>query len=174
MRVKRLLGRILYSIAQYLPESSSRFASGKKLRVLCGRLILRHCAKTANIDRKAFFSSAVEIGEYSGIGRNSYLNGKVIIGDSVMMGPECLIYTVNHCIEDPLVPMRCQGNCPEEPVYIEDDVWIGARVTILPGVRIGHGSVIAAGAVVTKEIPPYAIAGGVPAKVIRYRKEIIK
>lgn len=56
-----------------------------------------------------------------------------------------------------------------EPVVIGDDVWIGTRVIILPGVKIGNGVIIAAGAVVTKDIPDYAVAGGVPAKVIKYR-----
>ena len=63
-----------------------------------------------------------------------------------------------------------QGNEIEQPVIIEDDVWIGARVTILPGCRICKGSVIAAGAVVTRDVPPYTIVGGVPARFIKNRK----
>ena len=61
--------------------------------------------------------------------------------------------------------------CMNQPVVIEDDVWVGANVTILKGVTIGHGSVVAAGAVVTKSCPPYSIIGGVPAKVLRRRFE---
>ena len=62
-------------------------------------------------------------------------------------------------------------NVYDQPVVIEDDVWVGANVTILKGVTIGHGSVVAAGAVVTKSCPPYSIIGGVPAKVLRKRFE---
>ena len=62
-------------------------------------------------------------------------------------------------------------NVHDQPVVIEDDVWVGANVTILKGVTIGHGSVVAAGAVVTKSCPPYSIIGGVPAKVLRKRFE---
>ena len=60
-------------------------------------------------------------------------------------------------------------NVYDQPVVIEDDVWVGANVTILKGVTIGHGSVVAAGAVVTKSCPPYSIIGGVPAKVLKKR-----
>jgi len=62
-----------------------------------------------------------------------------------------------------------QGFEEDRPVIIEDDIWIGSRVIILPGIRICHGSIIGAGAVVTKDVEPYTIVGGVPAKVIGYR-----
>ena len=65
--------------------------------------------------------------------------------------------------------MREQGFYPEEPVIIGDDVWIGGRVIILPGVTIGSHSIIAAGAVVTKDVPEWAIVGGTPAKVLKFR-----
>ena len=60
-------------------------------------------------------------------------------------------------------------NVYDQPVVIEDDVWCGANVTILKGVTIGHGSVVAAGAVVTKSFPPYSIIGGIPAKLLKMR-----
>ena len=65
--------------------------------------------------------------------------------------------------------MRYQGGKEVAPVVIGDDVWIGSRVIILPGVKIGNGSVIGAGAVVTKDVEPYSVVGGVPAKLIRRR-----
>jgi maltose O-acetyltransferase len=67
--------------------------------------------------------------------------------------------------------MRQQGRADLKSVVIEDDVWIGTRAIILPGVTVHHGSIIAAGAVVTKDVPEYAIVGGNPAKVIKYRNE---
>lgn len=66
--------------------------------------------------------------------------------------------------------MNLQGMSKEHPVLIEDDVWIGANVIILPGVKISKGSIIGAGSVVTKNVPEYAIVGGNPARVIKYRK----
>ena len=86
-----------------------------------------------------------------------------------MMGPECIIYTVNHKFSDTAVPMNQQGFSEAKEVVIGDDVWIGGRVIILPGVKIGSGAVIGAGAVVTKDVPDRAVVGGNPAKIIKYR-----
>ena len=86
-----------------------------------------------------------------------------------MMGPYVTILTHTHKIDRTDIPMGQQGNIVKE-VVIGNDVWIGMRSIIMPGVKIGNGAVIGAGAVVTKDVPDYAIVGGVPAKVIRYRK----
>ena len=90
-----------------------------------------------------------------------------------MMGPDlyCLVY--NHKVDDVNVPMCLQGNVevpPNSEIVIEDDVWIGAKVIITKKRHIGKGRILAAGAVVTKDVPDYAIVGGNPAKIIRYRK----
>ncbi len=88
----------------------------------------------------------------------------VYIGDYVMIGPNTLITTVNH----PLSPMGRRKHLGiAKPVKIGDDVWIGGNVTILPGVSIGNNVVIAAGAVVTKDVPDNCVVGGVPAQVIK-------
>ena len=87
-----------------------------------------------------------------------------------MMGPEVVIYTQNHRYDRFDVPMGKQGHMPVEPVIIGNDVWIGRRVMIMPGCHIGDGVIIGAGAVVTKDVAPYSIVGGVPAKVIGSRK----
>lgn len=97
--------------------------------------------------------------------------GKVTIGDGVMIGPECFIYTLNHNISRTDIPMFKQGFAEPKPVTIADDVWIGSRVTILPGVHIGTGAVIGAGAVVSKSVPDYAVVVGNPAKIVKYRNE---
>ena len=78
--------------------------------------------------------------------------------------------TSSHNVESTFLPMNQQGSLPKQKVIIGDDVWIGTRVIILPGVRVGTGSIIGAGAVVTKDVPDYAIVGGVPAKIIKFRK----
>ena len=86
-----------------------------------------------------------------------------------MMGPDVTILTHTHKIDRTDIPMDKQGSIVKG-VTIGNDVWIGMRSIIMPGVKIGNGAVIGAGAVVTKDVPDYAIVGGVPAKVIRYRK----
>ncbi len=90
------------------------------------------------------------------------------LGNFVMVGPHVLFATVHHGLDDWKSPMIFQ-EASEKEIVIEDDVWIGAKATILGGVTIGRGAVIAAGSVVTKDVEPYAIVGGVPAKIIRYR-----
>ena len=119
--------------------------------------------------RRCIIHKNTSIGHNSGVGRGCIINNGVTIGDNVMMGPDVLIYTQNHCISDLKIPMRMQGMSEIKPVFIEDDCWIGARVCILPGVVIGKGSVIGACAVVSKSIPPYSVAVGNPAKVVKMR-----
>lgn len=86
-----------------------------------------------------------------------------------MMGPDVIIITGNHEFNRIDIPMRDQGETRPESVVIDDDVWIGTRSIILPGVHIEKGAIIGAGAVVTKDVPEYAVVGGNPAKVIKYR-----
>ncbi|RZK25435.1 MAG: acyltransferase, partial [Flavobacterium sp.] len=97
----------------------------------------------------------------------------VKIGKYVMMGPNVIIYNSTHNYDKIDKPMIFQGNRHSKPLKIEDDVWIGTRVIILPNVsRIGTGSIIGAGSVVTKNVPDFAIVGGNPAKVLKYRSEL--
>ena len=93
--------------------------------------------------------------------------GKVVFGNYFHSGTECLIITQNHNYEGDLIPYDATYNFKD--VIIDDCVWLGSRVTILPGTHIGEGAIIQAGAVVHGEIPSYAIAGGNPAKVFKYR-----
>lgn len=98
-----------------------------------------------------------------------YGGGGLKIGDSVRIATHTVIIPANHMFEDPDILIRLQG-IKKEGVVIEDNVWIGAGVRVLDGVRIGKGSVVAAGAVVTKNVPDYAIMTGVPARVYGRRK----
>jgi len=110
------------------------------------------------------------IGENTSIGEYTYINAmdSVLIGSNVLIAPSCHITDANHNTEKGK-PIRYQG-ITAKPVVIHDDVWVGAGVKILSGVTLGEGSVVAAGAVVTKDVPPYSIVAGVPAKVIGQRK----
>lgn len=170
-KVKRFIGRKLYfDIAFYLPMSYSRGGRfAQWLRKKSASLFLEYVGNNVNIERHAMITSAMHIGRNSGVGPNARIHGRVEIGENVMMGPDVIIYTSNHNFERLDIPMCQQGFGPQKPVTIGDDVWIGGRVTILPGVRIGNGSIIGAGAVVTKNVPNYAIVAGNPARIKKYR-----
>ncbi len=162
---------LYFHIAINKPISYDRGGErARKLRERTARKFLTYVGKDVNIEKGAVITSTMEIGDRSGVGINAKIHGKVIVGNDVMMGPDCIIYTKNHAFSKTDIPMNKQGFSEEKPVIIGDDVWIGGRVIILPGVHIGKGAIIGAGAVVTKDVPEYAIVGGNPAKVIKYRK----
>ena len=173
MKLIRAFAILTYDlIAVHLPASHQKWSFGaKRLRAFCARHMLTSCGQNVNVERHARFGRGVTLGDRSGIGINASIGEQTHIGSDVMMGPDCVIYTRNHRFDRLDIPMREQGYGPVEPVVIGDDCWIGGRVTILPGVHVGNGAVIAAGAVVTKDVPPYAVVGGVPAKIIYNRKD---
>ena len=118
-------------------------------------------------------TSFVEIGENASFNSNVMINargiGKIIIGKNVLIGPNVVIRSNNHKYEDLNRPIIDQGMAKGE-IIIENNVWISSNCVILPNCTIGEGSIVAAGAVVTKDIEPYTIAGGIPAKKIGVRR----
>jgi acetyltransferase-like isoleucine patch superfamily enzyme len=96
--------------------------------------------------------------------------GGIRIGDWVGFGPDTKVWSVNHRFDDPDRPWLLQG-WEKKPVVIEDDVWLGANVFVMPGVTIGKGAIVSAGSVVSKSIPAYAIVTGNPGRVIAWRKQ---
>jgi acetyltransferase-like isoleucine patch superfamily enzyme len=111
------------------------------------------------------------IGSNVGIAQNCFLQvrGRVIIGNDVIFGPGVYLFSENHNFDNPDLPVSVQGET-RKGVRIGDGVWIGARAVILDGVKIGRSSIVAAGSVVNKDVPPFAIVAGVPAKIIKDRK----
>ena len=171
MRIKKIIGLILYNlVAKHLPRSCSKFKFGRWLRMICGKLIIEKHSKKFNIEKGAVFSSQIQIGNNSMIGYKCDVAHDVCIGDNVLMGPEVKIFSQNHIFARTDIPIRDQGVTTKK-VIIGNDVWIGARVIILPGVTIGDGCVIGAGSIVTKNIPPYSVAAGNPAIVKKTRKK---
>lgn len=110
--------------------------------------------------------SNVRIGEHSCI----YAQGGCTIKDGVILSDRVDIRTANHYYDgDDLTMIPFDDKILLEPVVIEENAWIASHTVILPGVTIGEGAVVAAGAIVTKDVPPFAVVGGNPAKVIKYR-----
>lgn len=113
----------------------------------------------------------LKVGNNSSIGPYAYIgcSGYIEIGDNVMMSPRVSIYSENHNFSETEIPMIEQG-VTRSFVKIEDDCWIAANAVILAGVTVGKGSVVAAGSIVTKDVPPYSIVAGNPAKIIKNRR----
>ena len=111
------------------------------------------------------------IGDNVGIAQNVFIQvrGDVKIGRNVIIGPNVSIFSENHIFDDFKIPIRKQG-VSRKGVTIEEGVWVGTRSIILDGVNIGCNSIIAAGSVVITNVPDFAIVGGVPAKILKYRK----
>ncbi len=145
---------------------------------------MKHCGKGVYLrpmssDIKGLHNLSVGDGTSIPKGSTIYCtDAPLTIGRKVLFGPNPTIITGDHrfdlvgkYIADVTVAdkMTDGANPFDQPVVIEDDVWCGANVTILKGVTIGHGSVVAAGAVVNKSFPPYSIIGGVPARLLRMR-----
>lgn len=115
----------------------------------------------------------LKLGDHSNIGAYSYIgcSGYIEIGANVMMGPRVNLMAENHNFERTDMPMKEQG-VTRSFIKIEDDVWLGVGSSVLAGVTVGKGSIVAAGAIVTKDVPPYSVVGGVPAKVIKKRDPV--
>ena len=114
----------------------------------------------------------LDIGDNSNIGAYSYIgcSGKIEIGKNVMISPRVSMYAENHNFSAIDSAMKDQG-VTREKIKIEDNCWIAANSVILAGITIGEGSIVSAGSIVTKNVPPFSIVGGVPAKVIKIRTE---
>lgn len=173
--MKKYLALVLYYlIARHLPASYEPHSLGisKPLRAFLCRNIFDVCGKNINIEKGAYFGDGIgiKIGDNSGIGINAVLQRHITIGKDVMMGRDVIIMTNSHKTSDAGIPMNQQGAEEIKPVVIGDDVFIGSRAILLPGVNIGNGSIIGANAVVTRDVIPYSVVAGIPARLIKMRK----
>jgi maltose O-acetyltransferase len=174
--MKKIFQAVCYVLyvcfARYLPISYSRVNLGARwIRGVLARGIVSRAGRGINIERMSSFGTRLEIGDRAMLGINCMAMGPISIGDDVMIGPDVQMYTRNHRHDRIDVPMNQQGYEEYRKIVIERDVWIGARVIILPGVRIGEGSIVGAGSVVSRDVPPYAIVAGNPSRVVRMRKD---
>ncbi len=167
---------IYYGILQFLPMApfpGYKYFYIVKRHVL--KRVLKSCGDDLIVKDRCYFGdgSRLSVGDRSQLGKRAQINGTVTIGRDVLMGPDVIIMATSHEHARVDIPMIDQGEAEEKAVTIGDDVWIGTRVIILPGVEIGSHSIIAAGAVVTKSFPDYSVIGGVPAKLIASRKKTV-
>ncbi|HFC3500267.1 TPA: DapH/DapD/GlmU-related protein [Neisseria gonorrhoeae] len=148
-----------------LPPSHMRGIGiiGRRVLGFLARRVSPHIGRGVNIERGAYVFPDTVLGDGSGIGANCEICRGLVVGKNVMMGPECLLYSTNHKFDRE--NKRFEGYTEIRPITLEDDVWPGRRVIVMAGVTVGRGSVVGAGAVITKDIPPYSLAAGNPAVV---------
>jgi len=172
--IKRNFFLVLYYVVYKIlpPSVGGMFQWSNSIRFFLVSKIVDECGTKVIVDKGAYIGKGADIviGSNSGIGENAYLQSPLIIGDYVMMGPDVRILTRSHKFDRTDVPMAVQGGSVNG-VVIGNDVWIGTRVMIMPGVVVGNGVIIAAGAVVTKNLPDFSICAGVPARVVRMRRD---
>lgn len=172
--MKKILLILYYGFIQFLPmQPFPGFKFFYKIRYWFVKYLLAECGKNVVIKNKCYFGngSNLRVGSFSQLGQNSRLSGPITLGDYIMMGPDVVMMAVTHDVSDLSKPMVDPTNPSiEKPIIIGNNVWIGTRVIIMPGVKIGDNSIIGAGAVVTKSFPSNSIIGGVPAQLIKERK----
>jgi len=168
---QKLLYLIYISIFRFTPEDYRPYSLFfPRIRNFLVRNFILKSGKSIRVKHNADISPNIVLGDNSELGTRCMIHGNVEIGSNVIMGPDIKIYARNHRFDRLDIPIRQQGKVYLKTI-IGDDVWIGANSIITAGVRVGNHVVIGAGSVVTKDIPDYAVVGGVPARVIKYRKE---
>jgi len=133
------------------------------------RFGLKHVAPTFYVARDARVYSDLVAGEYSYVGPECLIGPKCQLGPYAMVGPRVSVVGTDHIFDKPGVPIIFSGRPELKPTIIEADAWIGCGAILLAGVHVGRGAIVAAGAVVTKDVPAYEVHGGVPAHKIRDR-----
>ena len=158
---------LLVNIGGLLPKSYHPFGKilGRNFRNWCAKKIAKEVGTGINIEKGASIQPDTILKDGANVGVNCLVSAGTVIGRNVMMAPDCQIYTRNKNFNRDLKIFK--GYSPIKPVIIEDNCWLGTRVLIMPGVKIGEGSVIAAGAVVSKSMPAYSVIAGNPAKVVK-------
>ena len=176
-----LARRVVYGVVNLLSRNSCTRAVEyvrylprvHGLRQLLYSKVLKRMGSNVHISEGVIikYPENVCIGNYVSINPFCYIHGGggVTIGDSVRIAFRVSLVSMEMVYENPEVEIRNQGYA-RSPIAIDNDVWIGAGAIVLRGVHIGQGSVIGAGAVVTRDVPPYVVVAGVPARIIKKRK----
>ncbi len=164
---------LYYLIACHLP--GYYYPMGKVFswfRVQLLRRIIEHMGSNIRIGPGVYIGNGgnVEIGSNCHINDRAYLRN-VKIGNYVMIAPDVHFVSEQHQSKSLDIPMIEQGKIESTQTVLEDDIWIGLRAIIMPGIHIGRSVIIAAGAVVTKDVPEYSVVAGVPARIIRSRRD---
>jgi len=170
MTLKRKLYYLIYNIfGKYLPRTYMPYSIGsKQLRAFLVRNCINSCGINLRIETNVLLSPFINIGDNVEINENVRIRQNVRIGNDVLIAPGVQLISINHEYSDTSIPMKNQGEIKGK-IEIEDDVWLGTNVIVLPNIKIGKGSIVGAGSIVTKDVPKYAVVAGNPAKLVRHR-----
>jgi acetyltransferase-like isoleucine patch superfamily enzyme len=159
------------NLINYLKKSANFYLMFRNLKMIFKRYRygLKNVDSTFFMAGKSRVSKDFIAGKYTFIADNCRICPKVVIGNYVMFGPEVTITGADHRFDKPGVPIIFSGRPALENTLIEDDVWIGFGSVIMAGITVGRGAIIAANSVVTKDVEPYGVYAGVPAKKIKER-----
>lgn len=156
-------------VTTYLVSSFLMSTIQKKFYTYIIRKTAKEVGSDLTVNRRSRVTNSTVLGNNVNFnGMRVHGRGNLVIGDNFHSGVECLVITQNHNYDDG-TKIPYDSTIIEKPVRIEDNVWIGSRVTILPGVTVGEGAIIQGGSTLTTDIPKGAIAGGHPAEVFDYR-----
>lgn len=167
----RLINCFLYNlIGKALPLDSMPYSLGfKNFRYYLFSNCIERCGKKCKVDKNVYISPSIQVGDNVRISENVKIRKNTYIGNNVLIGPGVQIITATHNFDSLDRPISEQGD-EQFKVVIGNDVWIGTNTILLPNIKIGNHAIIAAGSIVTKDVAEYAIVGGNPAKLIRYRR----
>ncbi|MEY3760385.1 MAG: hypothetical protein RIR39_1876 [Pseudomonadota bacterium] len=167
---KRKFYFLLYNlIGKALPRTTMPYSLGAKwVRAFLIRNFIDVCGNKLIVETGAILSPFISVGHDCLIGEGCRIRGNVTIGNDVLLAQNVELISFGHGFERSDVPMRLQAETFGS-IEIGNDVWIGVNAVVLPNVKIGNHAIVGAGSVVTKDVPDWAIVGGVPAKLIKFR-----
>lgn len=167
---KKYLFLKIFNLTSWLPDGLLT----AKLRNILVKRAVEVCGNGVRVGQGAKINTRLRIGNRVLLGPNmrTMCYGNLVIKDDVLIGPDVTFIDTNHSFNSIDIPISRQGYSHSRPIIIEQGAWIGTKVTILPGVTIGKGAIVSAGAVVNRDVPPFSIAGGVPAKFLKNRTNV--
>jgi len=171
LTITRRIAFLLYNLfGRFLPRSTMPYSLGSKhIRAFLVRNFVDSCGKNIIVETGSLLSPKIKVGHNCLIGENCQIRSNVTLGDDVLLAQNVALVSFKHNFERPDIPIRLQGET-FGTIEIGNDVWVGINAIVLTNVKVGDHAIVAAGAVVTKDVPDWAIVGGIPAKVIKYRK----